>query len=168
MAKNPFFSVVFLVLVFWQVSASARVASVTVRLTSSGDAEEVVTRENLISIKRFVFEVGELEFASSRYGPVPTVHTDRFVYSLVPFDPFSALAKPQDGSDYGELRIRRPGHRDQYRYIDFEQPKSIYVRAPNPDGGLSVFEVSQFVREAILEVLDLVKHRPSKAIDHGE
>jgi hypothetical protein len=135
---------------------SPRTTSLRVSIRDGSRNEKIITRKNLIKIKKSILKKGLRETYCNKYGNSPAHHTKNFYFYLDPDTGQENIDCDPTKSDFNSMTIRNKnliGHSNQYRTVEFLDEHTIHIIATWPSNDLTVTETRQFVTDAIKEIL---------------
>jgi hypothetical protein len=157
---HKLFALSFLAIFIWTGEVLAENIEHRLRILQKGDEKTVITRDNLLKIKRFILRNGHRETYCNMYNDNPAYHTKGFQFYL---NPDNGQNTDPAKSDFNTLTIRSTaGGRNQYRTVEFIDQHSIYVAAGWPGDDLTVGQLRKSVEEALTQILSDIDDKESR------
>ena len=167
MRKGKAFTILLLFLVLGATWIFAETIDVRLRIRDKSSDEKVITRANLIKIKKFILKQGFRETYCNMYNNNPAYRTKNFSFYLNPDSGQENINCETAKSDFHSLTIRNPNRKNQYRSVEFLDKHYIYIIVSWPTKDLTVSQAREFVIETIKEILkEIEKEKPNK-LDAG-
>lgn len=147
----------------------AETISVNLHIRQKESEETTITRGNLITIKQFILKQGKRETYCSMYSDNPAYHTERFGFYLNPDSGQENINCDPEKSDFHNLTIRKSdGGKNQYRTVQFLDEHYVTITANWPTEDLTVFQIRQFVVDALKEILNDIEQKRPDQPDAGD
>ncbi|MCC5850398.1 MAG: hypothetical protein JJU29_20110 [Verrucomicrobia bacterium] len=163
-AKNTISTIFFAI----QICVGSTMAmDVQLRIGQHDEVEGVITRENLLLIKKFIIQGGLRETYGNMYNNNPAYHTSNFRFYLNPDTGQKNINCDLDKSGFHNIAIRSTsGKILGYLTVDFQEQNTVKVRLSRPTDDLTIGQLLKFVEDALKEILEeMNQEKPNNELE---
>jgi hypothetical protein len=141
----------------------AETIDVRLRIRQKKSEEKTITRENLITIQRFILHQGKRETYCNMYNDNPAYQTEGYRFYLNPDSGQKNIDCDPAKSGFHNLTIRQiDGGSHQYRTVEFLERHFICITTNWPADDLTVGDIRRFVVAALEEILIEIEKKANK------